>query len=158
MGTKELDQHDQQILEILQKNGRISNADIARSISLAPSATLERVRRLENRGYIRGYYALLSSEKMECNLAAYIHVKQKSETSCDKTCKSLSLLPEVQEVHSVAGEDCIMIKVRAKDTSHLNTILRDKIVNLEAVSSTRTIIVLETFKECLDLAIPSSSE
>lgn len=136
---------DGQILTILQSDARISNAEIARQIGLAPSAVLERIRKLEDRGIIRGYRTDIDPHSVDCGLTVFVAVKT-SECGADAE-EALVAIPEVLEVHDVAGEDSYLLKVRTKDTEALGRLLREKIKPIPNVLSTRTTVVLQTFKE-----------
>jgi Lrp/AsnC family transcriptional regulator, leucine-responsive regulatory protein len=138
---------DRRILEFLQANARMSNADIARDLDMAPSAVLERIRKLEQRGLIVGYEAKIAPKSIGLGLTAFLFVQSDETTGPSKTAKALGAIPEVLEVHNVAGEDCFLIKVRVKDTDDLALLLRDKIRRIPKIKSTRTTIVLETSKE-----------
>ena len=140
-----IDGTDGQILTILQNDARISNAEIARQIGLAPSAVLERIRKLEDRGVIRGYRTEIDPHAVEFGLTVFVTVKT---TECGSDAEeALAAIPEVLEVHDVAGEDCFMLKIRTKDTDALGRLLREKIKTIPSVSGTRTTVVLETYKE-----------
>ena len=140
-----IDGTDEQILTILQSDARISNAEIARQIGLAPSAVLERIRKLEDRGIIRGYRTDIDPRAVEFGLTVFVTVKT-SECGSDAE-EALAKIPEVLEVLDVAGEDCFMLKIRTKDTDALGRLLREKIKTIPSVSGTRTTVVLETYKE-----------
>jgi Lrp/AsnC family transcriptional regulator, leucine-responsive regulatory protein len=140
-----IDGFDKAILNILQKDGRTSNADIARQVSLAPSAVLERIRKLEERGVIRGYSADLDAKAMGYGLSAIIAVRT---SECGEGVgELLSEIPEVQEVYEVAGDDCFYIKVVSSDAESLGLFLREKIKGIKNVTNTRTTVVLKTFKQ-----------
>ena len=140
-----IDGIDGQILTLLQNDARISNAEIARQIGLAPSAVLERIRKLEDRGVIRGYRTEIDPHAVEFGLTVFVTVKT---TECGSDAEeALAAIPEVLEVHDVAGEDCFMLKIRTKDTDALGRLLREKIKTIPSVSGTRTTVVLETYKE-----------
>lgn len=142
-----MDSVDLQILSILQANGRASNAEIARTVGLAPSAVLERIRKLERRGRILGYTARLAPAEVGQGLLAFISVVAEEGPRDTTTAERLAALPEVQEIHHVAGEDCFLLKVRCASTEALGHLLRERIGGIEAVRRTRTTIVLETVKE-----------
>ena len=146
-----IDDIDRGILNIIQKDARISNADIARQVELAPSAVLERVRKLEERGVIRGYAADIDPKILDFGLTAIIAVRT-SECGAGVG-EQLAAVPEVQEVHEVAGDDCFYIKVRTRDTESLGGLLREKIKAIPNVLNTRTTVVLKTFKEANVLPI-----
>jgi Lrp/AsnC family leucine-responsive transcriptional regulator len=146
-----IDGVDKAILNILQQDGRISNADIARQINLAPSAVLERIRKLEERKIIRGYSAEIDPKALEYGLTAIIAIRT---SECGEGVgELLSEVPEVQEVHEVAGDDCFLIKVVTQDTESLGRLLREKIKGLPNVTNTRTTVVLKTFKQGTRLPI-----
>jgi len=142
-----IDETDRQILSILQQNARTSNAEIARQVDMAPSAVLERIRRLEARGVIQGYEARISPEALGLNLLAFVFVRSTDFDGEAKTAELLANIPEVLEAHHIAGEDCFLLKVRAPDAKTLGRLLRERIGATGSVQSTRTTIVLETVRE-----------
>lgn len=147
---------DKQILNILQTDARIANAEIARQVGLAPSAVLERIRKLEERGVIKGFETKLDAAKVEFGLTAFVAVR--TNDCCDETDRLLAEIPEVLEVHDVAGEDSYLLKVRVKDAEELSRLLREKLRNVPNVASTKTTIVLQTIKETNALPIKVSEE
>ena len=142
-----IDETDLKILTILQQNARTSNAEIARQIEMAPSAVLERIRRLESRGVILGYETRINPEALGLGLVAFIFVASSDMSEEMKTAEQLASIPEVQEVHHIAGEDCFVLKVRVPDAKSLGRLLRQRIGALPTVRSTRTTVVLETVRE-----------
>jgi Lrp/AsnC family leucine-responsive transcriptional regulator len=150
------DDIDRQIMAILQENARTSNAEIARRVGMAPSAVLERVRKLEERGIIEGYTARLSPRALERGLVAFVFVRADEPLGHEDAGRVLASLPEVQEVHHVAGEDCYLVKVRAADPESLGRLLRERFGSIGSVRSTRTTVVLETVKETCALPVLES--
>jgi len=148
-----MDGKDTEILNILQTNSRTSNAEIARQVKMAPSAVLERIRRLEEKRIIKKYTVQVNPSEVDKNLLAFVHVRATGPVVDQKTAKLLAKVPDVQEVHLVAGEDCFLIKVRAKNPEELSRLLRTKIAVIPSISSTSTTIVLETVKEESELVI-----
>ncbi|HEX6862928.1 MAG TPA: Lrp/AsnC family transcriptional regulator [Thermoanaerobaculia bacterium] len=142
-----IDATDLQILTILQSNARTSNADIARQVGMAPSAILERIRKLEQRGIIQGYEARIDPRALGLGLLAYVAVRTDEKAGDECAGEQLARIPEVQEVHHVAGEDCYLLKVRVKDAKALGRLLQDQIKAVEPVRSTRTTVVLDTLRE-----------
>ena len=142
-----IDEIDRKILTLLQDNARMANTDISKNVGMAPSAVLERMRKLEANGIIEGYTAKINPEVLDYGLVAFVFVKTEDSIGETKTAKLLAKIPEVQEVHHIAGEDCFLVKVRAMDTHHLAAILRDNFGKIKTVHSTRTTIVLDTVKE-----------
>lgn len=141
-----IDDVDRAILDALQHNARTSNAEMARSIGMAPSAIFQRVRKLEENGFIQGYTTRLNAKALGFGLVAFIMVQTRDNASSIDTAAILADFPEVLEVHRVVGDDCFYLKVRVRDTSALGTLLDEKIQRLPPVASTRTTIVLSTAK------------
>lgn len=146
-----MDEIDKRIIEILQQNARTSNADLARQVNLAPSAVLERVRKLEERGVIRGYVAQVNPRALGLAMTAFVFVR--TDNMCSESAQALAAMPEVLEVHNVAGEDCYLLKVRVADGEALSDLLTERISKIEGVTSTRSIIVLRTTKEEITLPL-----
>lgn len=155
---RNVDALDLRILELLQANARETQAEIARDVGLAPSAVLERVRKLEARGVIRGYSALVDPKVLGLPLLAFVSVRSDEVGTDDHVAQALAESPEVLEVHHVAGDDCYLIKVRARDGEHLGGLLRTRFGRIPGVRSTRTTIVLETVKETPRLRISRGQE
>jgi len=149
-----IDDIDLKILSILQQNARVANAQIAREVGMAPSAILERIRRLETRGVIRGYETRIDPEPLGLNLLAFVFVASNDMAGEVRTADALAAIPGVQEVHHTAGEDCFLVKVRARDSRSLGRLLRERFGTIPAIRSTRTTIVLETEKETACLPMP----
>jgi Lrp/AsnC family leucine-responsive transcriptional regulator len=145
-----IDVINRKILNILQKDARTSNAELARQVDLAPSAVLERVRKLEESGVIRGYAADLDPAVMGFGLTAFVFIRT---NSCGAIEPFLAEIPEVLEVHDVAGEDCYLLKVRAHNTEDLGRLLREKLKPIPEIITTRTTVVLQTIKETMELPI-----
>lgn len=139
-----IDDTDRQILKLLQENARTSNAEIARQVGMAPSAVLERIRRLETKGVIQGYEARINPEALGLGLLAFVFVASSDMSSELTTAQKLAQIPEVQEAHHIAGEDCYLVKVRVADAKSLGRLLRERFATLGSVRSTRTTVVLET--------------
>ena len=156
------DEKDERILGILQRDGRVTNVELARAVELTPSATLERVRKLEERGLIKGYMALLDPHALGLGLVAFIFVRVDDRDDplgqAESTAEGLAALPSVQELHHLAGEDCFLVKVRARDTDDLYRILKDEFGRFKTIRSTRTTIVLKTVKETPHLAVGKKVE
>ncbi len=149
-----IDGRDLDILSLVQSNARISNAEIARRMGMAPSAILERLRKLEARGVVRGYETRLDPHPLGLGLLAFVFVRSDERLSDGETAARLAEIPEAQEVHHVAGEDCYLVKVRAADPEALGRLLRERFGSIPSVRSTRTTIVLGTVKESGQLPLP----
>jgi Lrp/AsnC family leucine-responsive transcriptional regulator len=142
-----IDEVDLRILHLLQENARVPQVEIARDVGLAPSAVLERIRKLEARGAIRGYTAIVDPHALDLGMLAFIAVRSADFRGEGRVAEALAAIPEVLEVHHVAGEDCFFLKIRARDAERLGRLLRTRLAAITAVTSTRTTIVLETTKE-----------
>lgn len=153
-----LDRIDLRIVELLQANARETQADIARIVGLAPSAVLERIRKLEHRDVIRGYLAQVNPKALDLGMLAFVAIRTDETSAEDPVAGALSAFGEVLEVHHVAGEDCYLVKVRARDAEHLGQLLRTRFGRIPGVRSTRTTIVLETVKESPRLPVPQRED
>jgi len=151
-----LDKTDLHILRLMQDNARISNADLARELGMAPSGVLERVKKLEQKGVILQYTARIDPAALRQKMLAFIFMKAADGPGCNDTAKELARIPEVQEVHHVAGDDCYLVKVRTYDSSTLMSLMRNSFSTIPNLLSTRTTIVLETVKEQQQLVIPEN--
>jgi Lrp/AsnC family leucine-responsive transcriptional regulator len=149
-----LDKTDLHILRLMQENARISNADLARELGMAPSGILERVKKLEQKNVIRQYTARINPDALQQKMLAFIFMKAADGPGCNDTAKQLATIPEVQEVHHVAGDDCYLVKVRTYDSASLMHLMRNEFSKISNLLSTRTTIVLETTKEQQQLVIP----
>ena len=150
-----MDDIDQEILTMLQENARISNAEISRQIGMVPSGVLERIRKMEERGILEGYSARVTAKMAGLRLLAFIFVRTEERVGEVEAAILLAQIPEVLEVHHIAGEDCYLAKVRVADTEALSDLIKTKISKIATISSTRTTIVLETVKETSHLPLDS---
>lgn len=145
--SRTIDDIDHQILNILQDKARIPNAEVARQVGMAPSAVLERIRKLEERGIIEGYEVRLNPVPFEQGLAAFVFVDIDRVSGNGSLERQLTEVPGVQEVHQVAGDDGYLLKIRAADPKSLGLLLRDRLLTIKGVRSSRTQMVLNTVKE-----------
>ncbi|MBC8179861.1 Lrp/AsnC family transcriptional regulator [candidate division KSB1 bacterium] len=151
-----MDHTDLQILKILQEKARVPNVEIARKIGMAPSAVLERIKKLEAHSVIEGYEVRLNPNMFKRSMIAFIQIKVAFPGQVIKTGKKLSKIEQIQEVHFLAGEDCLMVKLRVSDNLELETILRTQIANLDIVKETKTLIALSTLKESAKIMLPET--
>ena len=145
------DHVDRQILKLLLRNANISKAEIAKKLKIAPSAISERVKKLEECGLIERYETRLDAAKLGFDLLAFIFVGVKKPSTNGRLGERLSKVCGVEEVHKIAGEDCFIVKIRARGTKELANIIDDEINTLENVTSVRTTIVLRTLLEDVSL-------
>jgi Lrp/AsnC family leucine-responsive transcriptional regulator len=148
-----MDTIDRRILTLLQGNARMAASDISRKLELVPSAIHQRIKKLEESGVIRGYSACLDPLALDQALVAFVHLRTDERLGDPSVAEAVAGLPEVLEVHDIAGEDCYLLKVRVADTAALHALLRERIAQIKSVRSTRTTIVMKTFKETGELPI-----
>ena len=155
-----IDEISLEILKILQEKARIPNVEVARQVGMAPSAVLERIRKLEKMGLINGYEVRLNPERFRLNpkffnkgLIAFITVKTDKNADEIEVGKKLARRPKVQEVHYVAGEDAFLVKLRGADTEEIGRLIRETIKSIKGVQLTKTAIVMSTYKETAQFPI-----
>ena len=149
-----LDTIDLRILRLMQENARISNVELARELEMAPSAMLERVKKLEQKKVILNYTAQVNPAAVGQKLLAFIFIKTNDGFGSAVTGPALARIPEVQEVHNIAGDDCYLVKVRTADSAALMALMRNEFAQIPTIHSTKTTIVLETVKEEQKVKIP----
>lgn len=142
----------------LQAAGRESWTRLAELLGVTGPAAAERVRRLEERGVIRGYAALLDPEAVGASLMAFVAVTLRRPKHRRAFLKRVAALTEVQECHHVAGDDDYLLKVRCSDTGHLDRVLSEELKGVPGVLRTRTTIVLGTVKETTVLPLPDEDD
>jgi len=150
-----MDETDLTILSLLQPNSFLTNSELSKKIGMAPSAVLERIKKLEQKGIIEGYPTRIKPEAVDLTLLAFIFVKTSEGPGNASVAKQLAKLPEVLELHHIAGEDCYIVKVRTKNPQSLIHLMREKF-KIPNLLSTKTTIVLETLKETNQLPIPKT--
>ncbi len=150
-----LDATDLKIMRLMQENARINNADIARELGMAPSGILERVKKLENKQVILAYHAKINPVAVGQKLLSYMFIKTVDIIGDETVGKQLAEIPEVLEVHDIAGDDGYLIKVRTSDNEGLVDLMRKHLSKIGGITSTRTTIVLQTIKEEQNIVIPT---
>jgi Lrp/AsnC family leucine-responsive transcriptional regulator len=152
---KKLDRIDRHILEVLQADGRISNVKLARKVNLTPTPCLERVKRLERDGFIRGYTALLDPEKVDAGLLVFAEISL-THTARDvfrEFRNEARKLPEILDCHLVSGNFDYLIKARVRDMQEYRAFLAEKILALPGVNGSRSYVVMEEVKETTRLPL-----
>jgi Lrp/AsnC family leucine-responsive transcriptional regulator len=150
-----LDEADRRILRILQQDGRITNQELAARCAMSPSACLERLRRLRERGYIKGYAALLDPEKLGQGFLVFVEVILERTTGdvFRRFSECVAEQPGILECHMVAGGFDYLLKLRTRDMAEYRKFLVDVLAELPGVRETRTYTVLEEVKSSTALAI-----
>ena len=148
MKPRVLDRIDQKILRKLQRNARITNADLARSVNLSPTPCLERVRRLEADGYILDYVTLLNPQKLGAGVISFIQVLlDRTNPDVFKRFKEqVMLCPEVMECHMVAGGFDYLLKVRTRSMLEYRDFLGGTLAQMSDIKQTHTYMVMEEVK------------
>jgi Lrp/AsnC family leucine-responsive transcriptional regulator len=142
-----IDEQDRNILSRLTDDARISWAEIAQELGLSAPAVAERVKRLKQRGLIRGFHAVLDPVSLGLGLTAFVAVTLTHPRNRDSFLKMVRKQGEVKEAHHLAGEDDFLLKVHCRDTAHLEHFLTNILKSVAGVQRTRTSIVLGTAKE-----------
>lgn len=148
-----IDEISLSILKILQDKARIPNVEVARQVGMAPSAVLERIRKLESQGFIDGYEVRLNAQRFRRSLVGFIHISIATATDGQEVAMKLAKIDEIQEVHFVTGDDGYLIKVRVAGPAELDTLIREQIRTIAGVCGTRSQIVMATMKETARIPI-----
>jgi Lrp/AsnC family leucine-responsive transcriptional regulator len=152
-----IDQTDLKILSILQNHGRSRLADIAEEVDLSAPAVLERVKKLESGGVIRGYQALLDAKKVGKDITAFIGVSINHQRDIDNFAAQMLRYPDVLECHHVTGDESFILKVKSANTGSLEKLLGE-IRSVDGVTRTVTKVVLSTTKESQTLELDAVGE
>jgi Lrp/AsnC family leucine-responsive transcriptional regulator len=141
----ETDRYDRQILQLLQKEGRVSNQDLADRIGLSPSPCLRRVRALEEAGVIKGYHALLDAKTLGYSLMALIYISMDVHTPkrFDNFERQILVIPEIIECLMITGQDAdYQIKAVVKDMDAVQELLLNRITRIPGVTGVHSSFVL----------------
>jgi Lrp/AsnC family leucine-responsive transcriptional regulator len=155
-----MDQIDRKLISSLQTDGRMSNVDLARLVDLAPSTTLERVRRLEERGVIRGYRALLDPGALGFQVQAMvlINLDRHQAGPIDEFEARVRAVPEVKACHHLTGRYDYMLHVVVRDIDHLRDLVTHTLAATRGVEKQETFLVLSTVKEDCGYALDAMAE
>ena len=152
----QLDSLDRKVLEFLVRNGRATWAELGQLLGLSAPSAAERVRKLEQRGVIRGYAALIDPASVGRPLTAYISVSLASHRNRAAFLRAIAKMEQVAECHHVAGDDDYLLKVRCRGTQDLDHLLARELKEKLGVARTRTTIVLSTAKESVRVPIDAA--
>lgn len=142
-----LDEKDRRILDLVQYNAKLPQAEIARHVGLSPAAVNERLRKLENAGVIRRYVALVDPRAVGVSITAFVEVFIEHPRHEASFIERLLAVDEVLECHYVTGEFSLLLKVRVRNMDDLQQLLLHQLNAQEGVRQTRTVMVLSTVKE-----------
>lgn len=149
MEVSKLDEADRKILSILQKEGRLSNKELAERINLTTTPTLERVRRLEREGVIEGYSARVNRQAVDKGFSAFVTVTLSVHQLrlMDEFTEAVKAIPEILACYNTTGEGDFLLYIVAKDVKDYEQLMRTKLATLPDVQRLHTSIVLGTIKE-----------
>ncbi len=147
--SKDLDRIDRNILNELQKDGRISNVELSKRVGLSPTPCLER------QGYINGYTALLNPQYLDASLLVFVEItlNRGAPDLFEQFNTAVQLLDDIQECHLVSGDFDYLLKTRVSDMSAYRRLLGDTLLRLPGVNDTRTYVVMEEVKQTNHLVI-----
>ena len=158
MSNYKFDSIDRHILEILQENAKITNAQLSKEIGLSPAPTLERVKKLENADVISSYHAKLNPQEIGLGVSTFITVTlvgHKAEY-IERFVKRINEIPEVVECHHITGQGDFMLKVVAQDISSYQKLILEVISEIPEIDDIQSIIILSTFKDSKVMPIPAA--
>jgi|SRR5690606_23073044 Lrp/AsnC family leucine-responsive transcriptional regulator len=147
-----IDEIDAKILNLLQDSGRMKRNRIAEEVNLSVPSVSERMRKLEEKGILAGYHAVLDAKRLHVDITAFIRVTVETSNYYPEFVERAVQLDEVQEVHSVTGEGSHILKVRTRNTTTLENLL-SRLQSWPGVHGTSTSIVLSTYKETRRLPV-----
>ncbi|TNE73000.1 Lrp/AsnC family transcriptional regulator [bacterium] len=147
-----LDEIDIKMLTKLQKDGRVQRNKLAEMVDLSVPSVSERMKKLEERQLIEGYYAVLNAKAFHLDITAFIFVEVDNSQNYKKFVDNAMALSEIQEVHSITGDGSHVLKIRTKNTVSLERLL-SQIQSWDGVKKTRSNIVLSSFKETREIPL-----
>lgn len=147
---------DKKILRALQKDGRITYSDLAKQVGLSTSPCLERVKKLERNGLIKGYTALLNPSYLDADLVVFVQIRltRTSQDIFNQFKEAAINLDEVQECYLVSGNFDYLIKARVADMDAYRRFLGETLLTLPGVHESTSYVVMEQVKETLNISIP----
>ena len=153
-----LDKIDRKILEILQSNAKITNAQLSKDIGLSPAPTLERVKKLETSGIIASYHAKLDTEKVGLSVQTFVQVSLKghNKQNIDLFLNQINTIPEVIECHHITGSGDFILKIIAADIQSYQKLMLEKVSEIEVVDGLQSMIILSTFKDSKVMPVPEN--
>lgn len=153
-----LDQTDRKILEILQSNAKITNAQLSKDIGLSPAPTLERVKKLETAGVIKSYHAMLDNNRIGLGVNTFVKVSLKghNKTNIDIFLDKINDIPEVIECHHITGSGDFVLKVISTDISSYQKLMLERVSDIEVVDGLESMVILSTFKDSKVMPVPEN--
>ena len=151
-----LDAIDRKILELLQRNSNITNAQLAQEVSLSPAPTLERVKKLETAGIIKSYHAVVDTASVGLGVSTFVmaSLKGHNKENITKFISAISAIPEIVECHHLTGEADFILKIVAPDIPSYQKLMLEQVSNIEVVDNLQSMVILSTFKDTKIVPIP----
>ncbi len=155
-----LDKIDRKILEILQSNAKITNAQLSKDIGLSPAPTLERVKKLETSGIISSYHAQLDTDKIGLGVQTFVQVSLKghNKQNIDLFLNQINNIPEVIECHHITGSGDFILKIISSDIQSYQKLMLEKVSEIEVVDGLQSMIILSTFKDSKVMPVPENEQ
>jgi Lrp/AsnC family leucine-responsive transcriptional regulator len=155
MARPALNRTDRRLLEILQRDGHLTNLELAERVSLSPSACLRRVRALEKSGVIRRYVAILDARKVGLGLVGFVNVKleKRGRMPTDAFARAVKEWPEVLACHALTGDMDYLLRVQVEDLEHFSRFVMDSLLKHPGVLDVRSSFALEEVKETTALPL-----
>ena len=152
-----LDVTDKKILEILQANSNITNAQLAKEIGLSPAPTLERVNKLETSGVIKSYHAVIDPGSVGLGVSTFVmaSLKGHNKDNIDKFIQAIKRINEIVECHHVTGTADFILKIVCVDIAAYQQLMLERVSNIDVVDSLQSMVILSTFKDSKSLPIPA---
>ncbi len=152
---RELDRIDRSMLEMLQKNARVSVTELASAVGLSPTPVSERLKRMEREGVITGYHAHLDAEAVGLGLLVFVEIKLSSKSAevFEQVRREILFVSEVLECHLVSGDFDYLIKARISGMAEYRRLLSNILLKLPAAAESRSYVVMEELKETTCLAV-----
>lgn len=153
-----LDKIDRKILEILQSNAKITNAQLSKDIGLSPAPTMERVKKLETSGIIASYHAKLDTDKVGLSVQTFVQVSLKghNKKNIDLFLHQINNIPEVIECHHITGSGDFILKIISSDIQSYQKLMLEKVSEIEVVDGLQSMIILSTFKDSKVMPVPEN--
>ncbi|MEX2336614.1 MAG: Lrp/AsnC family transcriptional regulator [Fulvivirga sp.] len=151
-----LDEIDRKILEILQANSKITNAQLAIEIGLSPAPTLERVKKLEMAGIIKSYHAELDKQLLGLGVNTFVlaSLKGQDKDNIESFIETVNHIDEIIECHHVTGSGDFILKIIAEDIPSYQQLMLEKISNIDVLENVESFVILSTFKDSKVIPIP----
>jgi DNA-binding Lrp family transcriptional regulator len=150
------DSIDLKILEILQTNSNITNAQLAQEIGLSPAPTLERVKKLENSGVIKSYHAVINHASVGLGVSTFVQVSLKghNKDNIEKFVSAIADIREIVECHHVTGQADFILRIVCSDIPAYQKLMLERVSNIEVVDGMQSMVILSTLKESKVIPIP----